>query len=823
MSKNKRTWEDVDKMSAKARKEGKYMNHYENTEGLQPGDFPIMAETFKNIPIGLKSSEEWKNIAVDLLHKSQLVLDGKLIPNWEMLPYRSEKDFRAGIFSTQKEIWPIFINALETDKLKSQAYKIITSGLSIADNQDDLPPSKRRKFRDKTWLCTGKKQNNCYEDLIEKGATVVKDKEGKEYIEIGTNLYPRETHYVMEAKRLGKSGRFERKPYYQNNQKRILDNPEEMQEQIEKWCKQGVLKHLGPEETIKSTTRTSLVLAYHETKKVYRICFDGGPSKVTQKYQVECKLDSIYDAIALLEKGDHMAKLDDKSGFLQIHFDKPSQELSHVKWGKEIFEFFGSIFGVSRVPADFQLVNSCVVSFLRKEGIPITLYLDDRLVIEKNINHLELNEIKSGKRAPRNVWLTHALIIASGGYISKKKSTFVCQTRLEFLGFILDTKKETVEIPTEKWERVQSTIGEIRKSKTVSFKELEKLQGTLCSFLVVITNMQLYIRRITEKMKNMNLKNEMESRVDDRLDEELEIWQDLSKNAIKLERPWIKGTPLIVETKISTDASSSNGGWVEPDGTERTIPWTEEEAKLHITLKEALIIRKYLEQTRVQNANKRITFLCDNEGVVKTFEKGSKDPALNDEIRAIRLLGCEINCLLNIEWVSTKDQLADKASRTIDIQEEILITEVFKKLESVNGIRCEIDLCATFANKKCERYYSRFKEEGAEGQDAFTYTGQELVYAFPPKSLANSLFIKLIQNKVKFLGIYHQYQEQPMWRSLAPIGTKITRIDESWLKKNNIKREHPTLIPCKKRRAPEGYYEHPKTNLGIGAVLIQDY
>lgn len=817
-----KSWEDVDKMSNEALRTGKYKDPFQNNEGKSPGDFPVLAEDYLGNSKGLLTIVDWKNECIKIAKMAQEVLDGTREPKWSDLTYRSEKDFRAGSFSNYIENWPIFINHLETDKLKSLAYKIITSGLNISDNQDKIEIKDRIKFRNKTWLCTTTKENDEYESLIKKGCKTIVAKD-LEYIQIGTNLYPRKTHYHVEAKRLGKTGKFKKQKFFQPNQIRILDNPQEMQDQINKWCKQGVLRHLGPENRVESDVRTSLVLAYHEVKQVYRICYDGGPSKVTQKFNVDCKLDSIYDAINLLEKGDHLSKLDDKSGFLQIKFDRSSRNLSHVKWGKEIFEFYGAIFGVSRVPSDFQLINSCVVSFLRNQGIPLTLYLDDRLVIEKGLTKKQLLQIRKGDLAPRNVWLTHAFIIISGGYISKKKSTFVCETRLEFLGFILDTEKQTVEIPPEKWERVQKTIENILHNKEVDFKTLEKLQGTLCSFLVVITNMQLYIRRITETMKRMQQNNQLKTKVDERLEDELEIWRNLKRNAIKLERPWLKPEPTIVETRISTDASTSNGGWVEADGTERTIPWTVEEAPLHITLKEAIIIKKYLQQNKIKSQNQRITFLCDNEGVVKTFEKGSKDPKLNDEIRAIRLLGCEINALLSIEWVSTSIQEADKASRTIDIREEILVKEVFVKLQELANNCCKIDLCATFANKKCDRYYSRFNEEQAEGKNAFSYSGKEFVYAFPPKSIVNPLFIKLIKQKTPFIGIYHTYQEQPAWMGLAPKSSVKLKLDYNWLVMNGINRKSPTLIPCKKRKTPEGFYEAPNSNLEISAIIIQSY
>ena len=815
------TWQDIDKMSADAKRNGDYENPYTSLGEDPPGKYPIKAENYKGAQLGIKNHEEWRNICCNLFETVQEVLDGKRVPKWSDLIYRSESDFRAGIFSCFVEHWPVFINTLGTDKLKTQAYKIVTSGLSVADNQDLLEPNQKRKFRDKIWLCTGERENSEYENLL-KLKCPFKNEDGYDQVQIGVNWYPRKTRYHMEAKREGKTGKFHRTRFYQKNQKRLLDNPQEMQNQITKWCKQGVLKHLGSDHKIESPVRTSLVLAYHEVRDVYRICFDGGPSKITQRFTIECKLDSIYNALSLLEKGDHMSKLDDKSGFLQINFDKASQELSHVKWGKEVFEFYGAIFGVSRVPADFQLVNSCVVSFLRKTGIPVTLYLDDRLVIEKGITKTELNEIKSGKRAPKNVWLTHAMILASGGYISKKKSTFVCKTRLEFLGFIIDTMKQTVEIPKEKWDRVQSTIGKMIKDESVTFKELEKLQGTLCSFMVVITNMQLYIRRITEKMKHMAAKNQMQAKLDDRILDELEIWQSLRDGAIKLERAWLDPEPTIVETKISTDASTSNGGWVESDGTERTIPWTADEAKLHITLKEAIIIKKYLKENSEFVKNKRITFLCDNEGVCNTFEKGSKDPSLNDEIREIRLLGCKLNAVLQIEWVSTTVQKADKASRTIDLREEILVDEAFKRIQEKYNICCLVDLCATFANRKCEDYFSRYKEERAKGQNAFSYVGNnQMVYAFPPKAIATQLFIKLIKQKTPFLGVYHKYQEQPLWISLAPKQATIINLDTNWLKREKINRNSCTLVPSKKRCEKEGFYEPPKGNLELGAIIIK--
>ena len=235
-----KSWKYVDRISNEALRMGKYKDPFENTEGKTPGDFPVQAEDFQGNKLGLLTIVEWKNECARMTKIAQEVLDGTREPKWSDLIYRSESDFRAGSFSNYIENWPIFINHLETDKLKSQAYKIITSGLNTTDNQAKLEIKDKVKFRNKVWLCTTTRENKEYEDLIKKGCTTIVSND-MEYIKIGTNLYPRLTHHHVEAKRIGKTGNFKKEKFYQDNQIRILDNPEEMQEQLEKWCKQGVL------------------------------------------------------------------------------------------------------------------------------------------------------------------------------------------------------------------------------------------------------------------------------------------------------------------------------------------------------------------------------------------------------------------------------------------------------------------------------------------------------------------------------------------------------------------------------------------------------
>ena len=169
-------WESVKKMSENAFREGKYSNNYGDQT---PGSWPVKVENYKGELIGEWTLAKWKEEMAILWAKFQEVLDGRRIPRWEDISYRSEKDFRGGIFSDYVENWVPIINALPTDSEKDLTYKLIFHGLSFTDNQDQIEPNKGRKFRNKDKLCTKIELNPLYESLIEKGMKTFVNKENK--------------------------------------------------------------------------------------------------------------------------------------------------------------------------------------------------------------------------------------------------------------------------------------------------------------------------------------------------------------------------------------------------------------------------------------------------------------------------------------------------------------------------------------------------------------------------------------------------------------------------------------------------------------------
>ena len=146
-----------------------------------------------------------------------------------------------------------------------------------------------------------------------------------------------------------------------------------------------------------------------------------------------------------------------------------------------------------------------------------------------------------------------------------------------------------------------------------------------------------------------------------------------------------------------------------------------------------------------------LTFWCDNQSVVESWKKnGGRNLSISRHLRAL-IEHCEDHRIrLNIEWVSTKEQLADAPSRDYSLANcrirpsigEILTLE----------LRLNMDLFADPTNRLpgCQ-FYSRYDFPEAYGQDALTIINLPksiaqsfTYYAYPPRSLARPFITQIL-------------------------------------------------------------------------------
>ena len=139
-----------------------------------------------------------------------------------------------------------------------------------------------------------------------------------------------------------------------------------------------------------------------------------------------------------------------------------------------------------------------------------------------------------------------------------------------------------------------------------------------------------------------------------------------------------------------------------------------------IHAKEAAILLISLQSYGDQLDDSYLTFWCDNRSVVDSWKKnGGRNLSISRHLRSL-IEHCEDHRIkLNIEWVSTKEQLADAPSRNYSLA-NCRIRPSLGDLLCLE-LRVNMDLFADTTNRLpgCQ-YYSQFSFPDSYGQDALT-------------------------------------------------------------------------------------------------------
>ena len=192
------------------------------------------------------------------------------------------------------------------------------------------------------------------------------------------------------------------------------------------------------------------------------------------------------------------------------------------------------------------------------------LYIDDRIGIT-----LDPHKHYEPGRTSREAYMICLLTNSLGVFLSATKSHWIPSKRVTFLGFIVDSDDCTIEIMPEKYARVCDQIHEIlNQSKTDGFWDmhlLEVIRGKLISWLIVITDMKIFIRELNVAIARAYDQNQfhLENSVlaDLHIQNELEVWLQLKSSDLK--RKWLQDSHVVAELKsftISTDASGFAAG-----------------------------------------------------------------------------------------------------------------------------------------------------------------------------------------------------------------------------------------------------------------------
>ena len=776
---------------------------------------------------------EWLEYSYFLFDLCHDIMDNKKQPDWSLLYFRHENDFYGGIYADFYQIAFLMIHKLEGLANKHGASNDFHRGVDLYETLQHKSTGMLNEFRKKGEMYTIPRPHREFCSQIHKISP-----SSVNVVELNKEQIQLQKLHKSRLKSLKKENRkrsaaealhflpeksqnfdswypkikqtpvwFEYKSQTWKYPPIIDTNPEIERAQskliektIEKWLSNGAIIMMDSNE--KPDLCTPVVLAnvqlpggpVPDENKKERMCHDGGYEKAIEGYSFPCKLEDLYGILQVLEKGDLLSKSDDKSGFHLVLLGQESRLLTAFSYQGHMFMYRVAPFGSPKIPAVFQRANLVSISYARCLGVKNNLYLDDRLVID--------NDKSMINGVPRNSFVTAALVIAKGGFISLQKSDFNPKMAQDFLGLRLDTDLCTISVPPEKWKRFKEMLSLFLEHNECTFKELEKLRGKCVSFILCNPMTKLFIRCMNRTIAYLNRIKAVGTfrvRFDAELRAELEQW--LKLDFLKMKHCWNDNfdTKNVPHRLTFTDASSFSASAVVfcKNGSIFTRQWffDEETQPLPIYVKESLAIIWMIEEFQDELRGTKILHFCDNQNVTCTYNSyGSRTVRLQRLILKIYEDLKNIRADMTMYWINTHDQIADEPSRFIDWNEEFYPKILWAQDMNSLGVFPTVDCFASEANFKCEKWinFGLSSHEKCIGFDFFSMNPDrlfdEILYIFPPKNLLTKVIAHIVRyyTTQRMVLVYHQFNEVPM--AIPKLTTLKTR--------DLVFREPRTIIPA---------------------------
>ena len=450
------------------------------------------------------------------------------------------------------------------------------------------------------------------------------------------------------------------------------------------------------------------------------------------------KMEDIRCVKDLLSRGDHMCKLDLKDAYLSIPIHGSCRRFLRFRWRGILYEYTALPFGLSAAPRTFTKVLKPVLAALRVAGTRLVAYLDDFLILGGT-----KEEAEAAFQRTKN------LLQSLGFVINLEKSQSQATQRIEFLGFVIDSKEMVFRLPQKRVKQIKNECKKILQKDQVTVRELARVVGVLATSHLAVLPAPLHYRAL-QAQKNEGLHHPLSYGstvvLNAKSQENLKWW--IKHLSGVNGRPIHQAPPTMI---IESDAS--NTGWGARCGSLRTRgQWSTTEDKLHINCKEMLAAFLALQTFAKDRRGIHVRFKVDNTTTMYYINHmgGTHSPQMMQLTYDMWNWSLEREILLSAEHLPGKQNyVADQESRTQgDSSEWKLKPSVFKQLMEQLG-PCQIDLFASRLTAQLKTYMSWRPDPGAVATDALSQSWNQIKgYAFPPFSLIGRCLTKVRREQV---------------------------------------------------------------------------
>ena len=328
------------------------------------------------------------------------------------------------------------------------------------------------------------------------------------------------------------------------------------------------------------------------------------------------------------------------------------------------------------------------MGFLREQGIPCSLYIDDRLngeLLTKSgpwsILYSDRREEFRVKAATAAIFIVLSVLVELGYTIGISKSVLYPTTSLEYLGFLVDSVKEAFVIPQRKivaWASLREKILACKKS--VDIRSLQRFQGKCISLSLAVPAAKLFMREMSHAIASASSNGLVPlSQV---LRSELIHWRflDTWRECV----PWREERHL--RLSVSSDASGYGWGAVfhESSG-DRALRdyWGDCQKGLNISTKEMLALVNSIRAAPKCGRDCRVDAFVDSQVLIDSwYGQGSrKSLELTNATKDLFFVLAARNLQLNLFHVSSRENSADGPSRTICLSDSKLSLSAWAQVE----------------------------------------------------------------------------------------------------------------------------------------------
>ena len=453
--------------------------------------------------------------------------------------------------------------------------------------------------------------------------------------------------------------------------------------------------------------------------------------------------------------------IDEKSSYDGHSLTRSSWEFFGIQFGGWYFCYTTMSFGWSQSAVICQQSCLLVTSAIRNWKISCIQYLDDRWVSE--FLDCPPSPDTNSQRAEIALVTTLALMHHCGYTFSLQKCTLTPVTSGVFLGLEVDTIRQSFAVPASKVEVFAELRERVIRLKTIPLRTLQRLQGKACSFILCVPGAKLFCRELNRAIATAKAVTMYPA-----LLSELIAWRFL--DTFQAWKPWRSGRHVTLE--LSTDSSGYSWGAHSADGVFRDY-WSPQDLPLGIHLKEGRAVVLALKSLSDSVSGTTVDIFCDNQAFLKAWDnEGSKDRNITSVVKELFDLCNELNCDINIKYVPSALNKADKPSRVLSLSDCSLSPSLWSTLDSRFGPHTW-DLMSLDSNTPIGRdgqpltHYTPFPTPHSSGVNvlAQSLSPSHNYYVFPPFVMVPVIwnFLSAHQPPLKFTIVAPKLSPLPPW------------------------------------------------------------